>query len=367
MKVRDPSVGKKAQTRSNSVKRDWKTFFRYSLRALKGSLVGLLLVPFFYIVMNPHFHEEFFLQGLLASLRIGAEVVVVNILVTTFIYAVVYWRSISGMLRLKSSVQFRFAIGFVGMTLGLLVASGVEARFGGQDLNVQGITTGLLIGGITYLAFILRAAYRETQSHNLQLRAESAEMNLHVLKNQMQPHFLFNSLNSLAELIDSNREHASQMTQNLSDLYREILESSKTQSSSLGSEISIVKKYLDLESLRFGSRLRYEIQVSEEIYGLQIPSLILQTLVENAIKHGISQSLHGGSVLLRVSPRQEGYFVQIQNTSSPKKANVGIAGTGIANTVSRLDLVCGSKHGFKMNTIDDVTSVEFYLTGVLGA
>lgn len=348
------------------MKRDWKIFSRYSMRALKGSLIGLLLVPLFYFILNPHFDGDW-LSGLLISVRIGLVVVVINLITSTVIYAVIYQRNTLQMIQLKESIKFRFAIGFLGMTLGLLAASRLEPSISGQGLNIQSITTGLLIGGITYLAFILKSAFRETQNHNLKLRAESAESNLNVLKNQMQPHFLFNSLNSLAELIDSNHEYASQMTQKLSDLYREILDSSKSVVSSLESEISIVRKYLDLESLRFGSRLKYEIQTPKNLKDIFIPSLLLQTLVENAIKHGISQSLEGGIVSLVVSADNGGYLVRIQNTSSKKTTfiDASASGTGIANTISRLDLLYGSKHNFKMNALDRKTYVEFWFSGAM--
>lgn len=345
------------------MKRDWNTFFQYSLRALKGSLVGLFLVPIFFFVFNPRIDKDS-ISGLLMSVRIGLEVVVVNLLVTTAVYAAIYQWSIPQMIRLKESVKFRFAIGFSGMTLGLLTASYIEPTFGGTGLNIQGITIGLTIGGITYLAFILKSAYTETQSYNLKLRAESAESNLNVLKNQMQPHFLFNSLNSLAELIDSNREYASQMTQKLSDLYREILESSKQQVSSLESEISIVKKYLELEALRFGHRLKYDIEVPENIENTVIPSLLLQTLVENSVKHGVSQSLEGGFVSLKIFKDKEGFIAKIDNTAPKKTKPAESTGTGLANTIARLDLLYGPKHNFKIETIDGRTMVHFWFSGV---
>ncbi|HWU43733.1 MAG TPA: histidine kinase, partial [Bdellovibrio sp.] len=254
------------------------------------------------------------MPGLLISLRIGFEVVVVNFLVSTAIYALIFQQSIPQMIRLKESFKFRFVVGFLGMALGLFVASILEPVLGNREMNFQGITVGLTIGSLTLLVFLLKSAYAQTQTYNLKLKAESAESTLNVLKNQIQPHFLFNSLNSLAELIDSDRESASQMTQKLSDLYREILESSKLQVSSLQSEISIVQKYLELESLRFGDRLKYQIETPEKMDDIFIPSLLLQTLIENAIKHGISQNLEGGIVSLKINADQNGFLVRIENT-----------------------------------------------------
>ncbi len=198
----------------------------------------------------------------------------------------------------------------------------------------------------------------------MKLRAESAEANMNVLKNQMQPHFLFNSLNSLAELIDTNREYASKMTQNLSDLYREILESSKTLKSSLANELSIVQKYLELESLRFGKRLSFKIKAPENSEKILIPSLILQTLVENAIKHGISQSLNGGIIEIDIAPNQNGYFIEIRNTAGVSQNLNNSTGTGLMNTQSRLDLFYADKHQFSMSSESGMTVVHFWISGV---
>jgi len=339
------------------MKRDWISFFKYSLRALKGSFIGLLLVPLFYTALNPRFDGDF-IPGLLASMMIGLIVVVINYLFFVMLYAAAYQHSVPLMLRMKESIKVQIAMGFAGMTLGLLVASIVRA-----DMNFQGIMMGLTIGSITYLVFIMKSAYTQVQNHNLQLRAESAESNLNVLKNQMQPHFLFNSLNSLAELIDSNRDQASQMTQKLSDLYREILESSKSQVTNLESEISIVRKYLELESLRFGPRLKYEITLPQNIENVRIPSLLLQTLVENSVKHGISQSIEGGNVLLRINREPEGFTALIENTSAKKTETANSSGTGLKNTIARLDLLYGPRHGFKMSTLDGRTFVHFWFSG----
>lgn len=326
------------------MKRDWKMFFKLSLKSLKGSLIGLALVPVVFILLNVNnLGTKDFYEGLIISLRIGAIVVLTSIVFSTLVYGGIYQWRISYLIRLKESIKFRVAVGLIGMAMGLTLASKIESAFFGNTFSLQGISTGLTIGGVIYLAFVFKSAYRQTQEYNLKLRAESAEANMNVLKNQLQPHFLFNSLNSLAELIDTNREFASKMTQNLSDLYREILESSKNPKSSLTDELSIVQKYLELESLRFGKRLSYKIIPLIGSERILIPSLILQTLVENAIKHGISQSLNGGIIEIEITPNQNGYFVEIRNTTGVSQNIKTSTGTGLLNTQSRLDLFYGDK------------------------
>lgn len=347
------------------MKRDWNMFFKLSLKSLKGSLKGLALVPVVFILLNLNYlGTDDFYKGLRISLRIGTVVVLTSIALSTLIYGGIYQWRISYLIRLKESVKFRIAIGLIGMALGLTLASKIEFTFFENNFSLQGISTGLTIGGVIYLAFVFKSAYRQTQEYNLKLRADSAEANMNVLKNQMQPHFLFNSLNSLAELIDTNREFASKMTQNLSDLYREILESSKSTKSLLSVELSIVQKYLELESLRFGKRLSFKINTPENPEGILIPSLILQTLVENAIKHGISQSLNGGVIGIEVTPNQNGYFVEIRNTTGVSQNLKNSTGTGLINTQSRLDLFYGDRHQFAISTVSDMTVVHFWISGV---
>ncbi|MGZ3690862.1 MAG: sensor histidine kinase [Pseudobdellovibrio sp.] len=340
-------------------------FTSYFIKSCKGSLVGLCIVPIVFILLNiSHIGDADFLKELLISVRIGLEVVVVNLFAITFIYYRISKNSVATLLQTKRSLNLRFAIGMVGMSLGLKIASVVEANFFENDFNFQSILTGLLIGGTIYFLFLMKSAYKEVQTNNLKLRAETAEANMNVLKNQMQPHFLFNSLNSLSELIDSNREVASRMTQNLSDLYREILESSKYPKSTLKNEISIVSKYLDLEKLRFGDKLKFNIVLPQNSEPVLLPSLVLQTLVENAIKHGISQNLSGGKLEIKITEQSEGYFVEIKNTNGQNLEVRESTGTGLRNTRERLDLMYGNRHGFELKKDAENTSVHFWVSGI---
>src|SRR5690606_5494444 len=139
-------------------------------------------------------------------------------------------------------------------------------------------------------------AYREAQAENLTLQAANAEARYHALKHQLQPHFLFNSLNSLSELIDSDREAANRMTQRLADLYRGILSSAKRTTAPLSSELALVRDYLELEQVRFGERLQFRLSAPESAQRIHVPTLVLQTLVENGVKHGVAPAGRGGGI-----------------------------------------------------------------------
>lgn len=205
---------------------------------------------------------------------------------------------------------------------------------------------------------------RQVKEVALQSRAAQAEAQYNLLEMQMQPHFLFNSLNVLSELIYVDPDMACSMTQQLADLYREILTNSKQKFSNLESEISILEKYIQIQKIRFGERIRFEIDVKKEYYDIAVPSLILQTLVENAIKHGISPRQDGGDIKLSVRPVDSKYEICISNTGelyqSKKKTNS--QGTGLQNTKNRLDLFYGHSHNFRIYSEAGKTYVKFLVS-----
>lgn len=346
------------------MKRDWQSFWLYAFHSIKWTAFAILLVPIYFVLMNPNFSQENYWGNLWFSTRIGIQIAIFYWLCSTVIYVFVYRYNPNLVLVIKKSLKIQILKGLGIMIVGLALTSITEPYLSGRQFGLQSITIGALVGGITFLVTVLYVAYRETKEHNLKLRAESAEGSLNVLKNQMQPHFLFNSLNSLSELIDSNNEHASMMAQKLSDLYREILTNSKTQFSSLASELSIIDKYLALEKIRCGERLKYKISSPKSTDHIYIPSLVLQTLVENSIKHRISKAIDGGVVEIDISPKADGYNISIIDTGENVAAKPSKnSGTGIENTKSRLSLIYGDKHKFKMNVTDDRTEVEFWITG----
>jgi sensor histidine kinase YesM len=220
------------------------------------------------------------------------------------------------------------------------------------------------VASIISIAITYYQAYRYTKTENKELEAITIEAQYLTLKHQLQPHFLFNSLNSLGELIEESPSQATHMTEKLANLYRSILKNSKDKTSKLESEIDIVRTYLDLEILRFGKRLRYSIDVPNDQATLYLPSLMLQTLVENAVKHGISPSINGGDIDLRLLKLNDGLFrIVISNGGCPFKNNPGL-GTGLPNTIKRLDLMYGGFHDFSIGKGDQGrTVVSFNFTG----
>ena len=154
------------------------------------------------------------------------------------------------------------------------------------------------------------------------------------------------------------------MTQKMADLYREILNNSKSKFATLESEISILQKYVEIQKIRFGDRIHFESDVSPAFYNLQIPSLMLQTLVENAIKHGISPKKEGGLIDLSVKKVGSLFEVCISNTGVLYKGHTSSKrSTGLQNTQNRLNLTYGNKHQFKIYSDEKRTYVKFRITG----
>lgn len=211
--------------------------------------------------------------------------------------------------------------------------------------------------------------FKQIKDMALKSKLAQAEAQYNLLESQMQPHFLFNSLNVLSELIYVDPDQAVLMTQKIADLYREILSNSKNKFSSLQSEISILHKYIDIQKIRFGERIKFFVDIPPGLAEkLQIPSLMLQTLVENAIKHGISPLKEGGKIGIIVSPVRGNYEICVWNTGEPYRANKtkqpGKSSTGLQNTINRLNLIYGSQeHDFKIYSDSEKTYVKFLISG----
>lgn len=229
-----------------------------------------------------------------------------------------------------------------------------------QNLSIIFVTTALY----SMVAAAIFYRFRQMKDIALKSKVAQAEAQYSILESQMQPHFLFNSLNVLSELIYVDPDQAAAMTQKLADLYREILNNSKTKFSTLESEISILTKYVEIQKIRFGDRIDFSSDVSPAFYNLQIPSLMLQTLVENAIKHGISPKQEGGEINLSVEKKGNLFEVCISNTGALYKGHKeSRRSTGLQNTRNRLELTYGSKNSFRIYSDDKRTYVKFSITG----
>jgi signal transduction histidine kinase len=173
---------------------------------------------------------------------------------------------------------------------------------------------------------------REREFRASQLEIQLAKSHLQVLKSQMQPHFLFNTLNSISALMLTDVRAADKMMTRLSDLLRITLENNATQVTKLSRELEFVSGYLEIEKIRFDDRLNVVFDIDPDTLDADVPALLLQPLVENAVKHGISRRSEGGEVRIRASHDDRNLILTIADNGP------GLADSGISDPKPRLGL-----------------------------
>ena len=192
---------------------------------------------------------------------------------------------------------------------------------------------------------------RKQQFDTLKLEALVKELELKTIKSHINPHFIFNALNSIRALIDENPNRARNAITELSNILRSSMQAEKLETVTFEKELNIVKDYLALEHIRFEDRLQIEYDIDEETLNQPIPPMMLQTLVENAIKHGISKQVKGGHVKIISDFRNQYHELVIQNTGRLNGVMNG-DGFGLASTRNRLQLVFGPKANFDIKEVN---------------
>ena len=195
-----------------------------------------------------------------------------------------------------------------------------------------------LLWSAIYLSYHLINKSRHQEIRNLQLEASNNEIELKTLRDQLNPHFLFNSLNSIRALIEEDPKIAKSAITTLSKLLRRSLNMGKHPKVTLEEELHLVKEYLELEKIRFEERLAVSIRVSAD-HQLLIPPFIIQTLAENAIKHGISNRNDGGNLTILVDETLLAFIIHVSNPG--KLDNEESEGIGLINTKRRLFIQYG--------------------------
>jgi len=202
-----------------------------------------------------------------------------------------------------------------------------------------------------YFMYHYIAKSRKQQLATLQLEALVKELELKTIKAHINPHFIFNALNGIRALIDENPVRARRAVTELSNILRSSLNAEKGETVSLGDELKIVKDYLALENMRFEDRLKIEYEIDDDTLDQQVPPMMLQTLVENAIKHGISKQIKGGTVKIISDFTSNYHELAVQNTGylNGHSSNKGF---GLSSTQDRLQLLYGEKAKFEIRQIN---------------
>jgi signal transduction histidine kinase len=198
--------------------------------------------------------------------------------------------------------------------------------------------------------------HRESQERELvasHLQAQLAEAQLEALQRQLHPHFLFNTLNTISALMHRDVQAADDMLVQLSDLLRLTLDRIGTQQVPLKDEIDFLWKYLEIEQTRFGDRLQVRVDVDPNVLDAPVPNLILQPIVENALRHGIGPKVEGGRVDVIARQGATGLTLVVRDNGvglSPEKMTALSSGVGVSNTRSRLENLYGERHRFDFET-----------------
>lgn len=215
---------------------------------------------------------------------------------------------------------------------------------------------------VFYFSFHYIRNYRKAEIQQLKMQGALKEAELNKLKSQLNPHFMFNAMNSIRALIDENPQKAKEAVTQLSNILRQTLTLEKNKLISFDDEMTLVKDYLALEKIRFEERLHFSIQLDELSSLYKIPPMLLQTLVENAIKHGISKLTDGGFVNI-TSKQIENKKLQIEivNTGNYNPEVNPKSGYGLANTKNRLAFVFADDASFLIVNENDTVKTQIII------
>lgn len=305
-----------------------------------------------------------------STINVSLEILILNCLfpMVTGLFVTTAYRSIiknrkwkrwnfGKMLLLIFSSTFLLATFFVAIVFGVLIFI----------LQVDGIIFPTIFSNFM-ISFIIMLAWNmiyfcvhyfnnwnQAEVEKWKLAAEMKDAQLGSLKSQINPHFVFNTLNNIRSLILEDKEKAREMLLNFSDLFRYALKNTDQSKVSLEEELDIVNQYLELLSIQYEDKLKYKINVDADLEGVELPPMMLQLLVENAVKHGISQFKEGGSILIDID-RGNGFLnINVKNTGNLKMSSKlgDKLGVGLENIRKRLDLIYNGNANLKMSEVNE--------------
>ncbi len=209
----------------------------------------------------------------------------------------------------------------------------------------------LLVWNLIYFIYHYVERVRKQQLDALQMQSVVKELELKTIKAHINPHFIFNSLNGIRALVDENPARARTAITELSNILRSSMQAEKVETVPFEKELAIVKDYLALEQMRFEERLKVNFDIDEDTLDQPVPPMMLQTLVENAIKHGISKNVAGGVIKISSKFVNEHHELVVRNTGR-LNGYINPDGFGISSTQSRLKLMYGEDANFSITDVN---------------
>lgn len=263
-------------------------------------------------------------------------------------------------------VAIAAAVIHVALLTGIALWGSLDSSFNEVVFHsAAGLTNSFLIySGIlaVYFSLTYSRRYKERAVRTANLKHELSKAQLHALEMQLKPHFLFNTLNSISALTHNDPSTAQLMVAKLSDLLRILLAKEPAQEIILDEEISFLKTYLEIERIRFKDRLSLEFYLDPQTLNAYVPSLILQPLAENAIRHGISKRRGKSTIRITSTRIGEKLRLQVYDNGLGLVSERGAAdireGIGLKNTRSRLTTLYGDEHYLGISANKDEPGVE---------
>jgi sensor histidine kinase YesM len=249
----------------------------------------------------------------------------------------------------------RHLVSVVAVPAGAAVAIALIALAGSLPANDRfaqhpRLYASLLGGALVFgaaVSYYFQSTYRITASES-QLREELlervlgeqrlAEANLKLLQAQIEPHFLFNTLSNVIHLVDEKPADARRMLENLTAYLRASLQRTRSGPTTLGEELELIRAYLEIQAVRLGDRLRWKIDADPELRHLELPPLLLQPLVENAVRHGLEPKAGGGAVSVRAAREGDRLLLEVTDTGLGM-SGAGAPGVGLSNVRSRVEQI----------------------------
>lgn len=241
-----------------------------------------------------------------------------------------------------------------GITLPASVAIGLTLAFylsgvgsWSDPHSWQAVVIGLFFGGIGTITFLLSerigeldAAAKQRELIRMESEKREIEARLKLLQAQIEPHFLFNTLANASSLIEVDPDEAKRLLDRLNDWLRSTLVCVRSETATLGDELDLLENYLRILSIRFGERLSWRIEVDAAMRSMRFPPMLLQPLVENAVRHGIEPKPGPGEIYIRASLRTNALLVEVADSGAGLAAEPG-QGAGLANVRARLSALYG--------------------------
>ena len=226
----------------------------------------------------------------------------------------------------------------------LSVFRGLNDRYAGETggLFLAGVLLFFLASAVHYLLLLVEES-RRAEKRALELQVFAREAELKTLRAQIDPHFLFNSLNSISALTSQDASGARRMCLLLADFLRRSLQLGAKEQISFGDELQLAESFLDIEKVRFGDRLGVEQQVDPECHSCMVPPLLIQPLIENAVTHGIAPLIEGGILRIEAGRRGSSLEIVLENPFDEDSGRRAGAGLGLKNVRDRLKSMFGDE------------------------